>query len=172
MKGLDLLKNRHSVRKFIARKPVSDEQIKTLLEAASWAPSAGNRQSWYFYLVKEKKIKMKLALAAFGQPFVAQAPLVVVACADLKRATIYGKKGKTLFAIQDASLATYNLWLAAVQMGLGAVWVGAFGQKLVTKILKLPKSHLPIAILPVGHPAVKPSIHLRRPIKEIYQEFC
>ncbi len=97
MKNLDLLKNRRSVRKFVADKPVTDKQIKTLLEAASWAPSAGNRQSWFFYLIKEKKIKSKLALASFGQIFIARAPLVIVACSDLKRAAIYGQKGKNLF---------------------------------------------------------------------------
>jgi nitroreductase len=172
MNNLDFLKKRRSVRKFVADKPITDKQIKILLEAASLAPSAGNRQSWFFYLVQDKKIKTKLTLAAFGQLFITQAPLVIVACADLKRAAPYGKKGKELFAVQDATLAIYNLWLAAVQMGLGAVWVGAFSQKLVAKILKLPKNLLPIAILPLGYPASLPKAHSRRPIKEIFREIC
>lgn len=170
MKNLELLKNRRSVRKFIAGKTITEAQIKTLLQAASWAPSAGNRQSWFLYLIKDKKIKNKLALASFGQIFIAKASLVIVACADLKRVGIYGNKGINLFTVQDATLATYNLWLAATQIGLGAVWVGAFSQRLVAKILTLPKHLLPIAILPLGYPAEKPLPTPRRPLKEIFQQ--
>lgn len=168
MEVFEAILKRRSVRKFDRKKPVSDEQIEKLLEAARWAPSAGNQQSWFFFVIKNPAIRKKLVLAAFGQIYLAQASVVFVVCADSKRSgRIYGKRGETFFAIQNATLAAYNIWLAAVEMGLGAVWIGAFSEKLVVKILKLPAYLHPIALLPIGYPAHSPQPHSRRPIGEI-----
>ncbi|MFC1727107.1 nitroreductase family protein [Patescibacteria group bacterium] len=166
MKVSEAIKKRRSTRQFDRKKTISDKQIKALLEAARWAPSAGNLQSRYLIVVKDSKTKKKLALAALGQIWVAQAPIVIVACADLKKIRPYGKRGRELYAIQDATLALYNLWLTAVEMGLGGVWVGAFSEKMVSKILNLENHLRPVAMLPIGHPAKTPTPKPRRSIKE------
>jgi nitroreductase len=74
------------------------------------APSAGNVQPWHFYAVRDAHLRQALAAAAFGQSFVAQAPLVIVVCADADRsATRYGDRGRTLYCFQDTAAAITNM---------------------------------------------------------------
>lgn len=168
MEVFEAIKKRRSIRKFDPSKEVTDEQIEKLLEAARWAPSAGNLQSWFFVVVKDQKIKNQLAKAALNQDFIAEAPVIIVSCADLERsASRYGTRGKELYAIQDATIATQNIWLEATEMGLGGVWVGAFDEDQVSQILDLPSHLRPIAILPIGYPVESPSPPPRRKIEEI-----
>lgn len=170
MQVSEVIKKRRSVRKFTDKK-ASDEQIKKLLEAASWAPSAGNLQSYFLVVVRDQETKERLASAALGQSFVAKASVVFVACADTERsASRYGQRGADLYAVQDATLALYNLWLAAVEMGLAGVWIGAFDEKKVSEFLKLPPHLRPVAVLPIGYPAESPSPPSRKPLKEISKE--
>jgi len=96
----DAIEKRRSIRKF-KRKPVPDEQIMALIEAARLAPSASNTQPWRFKIVSDDDTKTKLAEAAYHQSFVAQAPVVLVCCADLQgyfegikaRSQEFGKEG-------------------------------------------------------------------------------
>jgi nitroreductase len=93
---------------------------------------------------------------------------VIVCFADLKRsAARYGTRGRDLYAIQETTIATQHIWLAATEMGLGTVWVGAFDESDVRQILNLPPYLRPIAILPLGYPAETPEIPPRRSIKDI-----
>lgn len=164
----EALTSRRSVRQFDPHKPISDQQIQLLLKIAQWAPSAGNLQSYQLVIVKDQTKKDQLARAALEQDFISQAPIAIVSCANTKRpSSKYGQRGETLYAIQDATLVTFQLWLAAINQGLTGVWVGAFNETQVSKILKL-KSHLrPIAILPLGYPAESPSPPPKRPLSEI-----
>lgn len=155
MSILEIIKNRRSIRRF-QKKEIPEEIIEKLTEALIWAPSAGNLQSRKFYFVFDDKIKEKLAEAALFQDFIAQAPLVVVGCADDKIIFRYGERGKNLYSICDVSVSIQNLILLAQDLGLGTVWVGAFDEKEVAKILNLPGNLRPIVILPVGFPNEKP----------------
>lgn len=73
---------RRSIRKFKSD-PVPDEHIMALIESARLAPSGCNAQPWRFKIVKDAEIRMKLAEAAHNQSFIAQAPVVIVCCADI-----------------------------------------------------------------------------------------
>jgi len=164
MQVFEAIKKRRSIRKFQPDKEISQKQVEKLLEAARWAPSAGNLQSYKLVIVREEKIKKELA----AQGFVSQAPVVFVACADGELpASRYGQRGAELYAVQDATLALYNLWFAAVEMDLGACWVGAFDEEKVTRVLELPSNLRPVAILPVGYPAKAPSPASRKSIEEV-----
>lgn len=172
MKVFEAIKKRRSIRKFDPTKKVTDEKIERLLEAARWAPSAGNLQSWFFFVVSDQKLKQQLVEAALGESFIAEAPVVFISCADLQRsASRYGRRGEALYAIQDATIATQNIWLAATEMGLGMVWIGAFDEDEISRVLELPTHLRPIAILPIGYPAESPSPPTRRSIKEISRKF-
>lgn len=170
MRVIEAIKKRRSIRRFDHQKKITEKQIEQLLEAARWAPSAGNLQSRYLFVILDPKTKIRLSLAALGQLWLAKAPLMIVICANLKKsAARYGNRGRELYAIQDATLAGQNIWLAATAMGLGGVWVGAFSEKMVSRILKL-KNHLrPVAILPIGHPLKTPSTTSRLPLEKISQ---
>jgi len=169
MNILEIIKKRRSTRKF-KKERIPKEKIEKLKEALIWAPSAGNLQARKFYFVFNEKIKKKLAQAALNQNFVAQAPLVVVGCADLKKISWYGERGRELYVICDVSVAIENLMLQAVQEGLGSCWVGAFNEEKVSQILNLPENEKPIVILPVGFPAEFPSAPKREAKENLIEE--
>ena len=155
MNLLETIKSRRSIREF-QKKEIPEEIIDELIEALIWAPSAGNLQARKFYFVFNQEIKEKLVEAAFGQDFIAQAPLVIVGCIDKEKVDYYGERGKSLYSICDVSVSIQNLMLVAYEEGLGSVWVGKFDDDKISKILNLPDNLRPIAIVPVGYPAEKP----------------
>lgn len=161
MEVYDAIKGRRSIRRF-KRDPVEDEKIEALKEALRSAPSAGNLRMRRFYLVFNEEVKKRLSVAAFSQRFILEAPLVVVACADLRIADYYGKRGVELYAIQDSAVSVENLMLMAHSLGLGSVWVGAFAESEAARALDLPENLRPVAIVPVGYPAAVPSAPSRR----------
>lgn len=157
------IRSRRSVRAFHPD-PVPAEALEDLLELANWAPSAGNLQSRDFVLVREESARRDLARAALDQEFLAQAPVVLAVCADLARvATRYGRRGRELYALQDAAAAAQTFLLAAHEAGLGTCWVGAFDEEAVRRILHLPRDVRPVALIPVGRPAEVPEPPARLP---------
>lgn len=160
MNLLEIIKKRRSVRRFQS-KEIAKDILDELTEALIWAPSAGNLQSRKFYIVSNAGVKDDLVRAALGQGFIAEAPLVIVACADMRIGTYYGSRGTDLYALQDVAASIQNLLLLAYEHGLGTVWVGAFDEDGVTEVLKLPRHLRPVAIVPVGYPAEHPSIPQR-----------
>lgn len=176
MKVVDVfeaIKGRRSIRAFQSR-DVPSEIVEKLIEAARWAPSAGNIQPWEFVIVRNPETKKRLAEAALGQSFIEEAPVVIVVCADEERsASGYGSRGRTLYCIQDTAAAIQNIHLAAYALGLSTCWVGAFREDEARKILKIPEGVRPVAIIPVGYPAESPTPRSRRPLKQIihYERF-
>ena len=161
--------DRHSARDFL-KKPVEPEHVDVLMEALRWAPSAGNMQPWFFYVVTNEEVKSGLAAAAYGQRFVAEAALVFVVCAEPERsAATYGSRGRDLYCYQDTAAAVENLLVVANMLGYGACWVGAFDEKAARKVLDIPKHLRPVAIVPVG--PCRPVTHFpgRRPSDTIFK---
>lgn len=155
MSILEIIKNRRSIRKY-QTKEIPSELVDQLIEALVWAPSAGNLQSRKFYFVFNEEIKTKLAEAALGQDFVAEAPLVVVGCTDDRIESKYSERGKKLYSVIDVSCSLTNLSLLAKELGLGTCWVGAFDEEGVREVLEIPDNLRPVAIMPVGYPDEKP----------------
>ena len=161
------IKTRRSIRAFTDQ-PVSDEEVEKLIEAARWAPSAGNIQPWEFIIVRDPQVKHGLCEAALNQTFIEEAPVVIVVCANpMQSSKGYGSRGTNLYCIQDTAAATQNILLAAHAMGLAACWIGAFNEEEAKKVLGVPDELRPIAIVPVGHPAEKPRARPRRHLNEI-----
>lgn len=92
----------------------------------------------------------------------------IAVCANEKRsAEVYGSRGKNLYCILDAAAAVQNILLAVHALGLGACWVGAYSDEEVAQALDLPKYVKPIAIIPIGYPAEKPSPPRRIPLESL-----
>jgi len=158
---------RHSVRRFTTEN-VTDEQVQRLLETAVLAPSAGNRQPWHFVVVRDPATRQALANAAYGQRFVAQAPVVIVVCAEpAQSAARYGSRGQHLYCLQDTAVAATYILLAVAALDLGTCWVGAFDEEAAARALRLPAGRRPVALLPVGHPAESPRRPARRPLEQV-----
>jgi len=163
----EAIKNRRSIRAFTSEE-VSEEEVKRLIDAARWAPSAGNIQPWDFIIVRDAKIKRRLVIAALDQTFIEEAPVVIVVCADESQSSMgYGSRGLTLYCLQDTAAAIQNMLLAAYALGLGTCWIGAFHEEEARQALKIPLGVRPVAIIPVGHPAEKPNAPPKKSIREI-----
>ena len=139
---------RRSIRKYTT-KSVSENDIKTMLEAAMAAPSSSNRKPWHFVVVTDRQILEKLAMVHPYGKMLFEAPLCIAVCGD-----------KTISAstwIQDCSASTENLLLAAVALGLGAVWLGVHPREgrvvPVRKVLNIPETIVPLNLISIGHPA-------------------
>lgn len=154
MELIDAITKRRSVRRF-KDKDVPMEIIMKSLEYGNLAPSAGNLQARDFIIVRDKKIKKELMIAALHQSFVEECPVVIVVCANMKRISPYGERGKKLYALQDCAAAIQNMLLYLTSEGVGSCWVGAFNEKKVYDILNLPSSVRPVAIIPIGYPEDK-----------------
>lgn len=166
---LETIKERRSIRKF-KRKDIPEEHLEKIMEAARWAPSAGNLQSRKFLIVKNPQLKNELSKAAYGQPSIAEAPIVIVACADLERSALgYGERGRNLYCLFDVAASVENMLLEIHELGLGACWIGAFDERLVAGILDIPSTLRPVTLLPVGYPAEKPSPPPRVSIEEAFK---
>jgi len=162
----EALKSRRSIRAYTIDE-VSDADVERLIDAARWAPSAGNIQPWEFIIVRDAETKQRLSAAALDQRFIEAAPVVIVVCADESRSgSGYGGRGVHLYCLQDTAAAIQNMLLAACALGLGACWIGAFHEEEVERVVKTPRGVRPVAIVPVGHPAEKPRAPPRRSLSE------
>ncbi len=157
--------NRRSVRAFKS-KAIEEAKLQKILESANSAPSAGNLQAYEIVLIKDKKQKKALAEASNNQEFIAEAPAVLVFCANPMQSSRYGSRGADLYCVQDATIAASYAQLAATALGLSSVWVGAFDEKAVSKIINA-RAVLPIAIIPIGYPNEEPEKTPRRKISDI-----
>ena len=164
-----IIKERRSIRKFDATKNVTDEEINKILEAGIWAPSAGNTQCWRFFAVRDKKVKEELAVKAGHQPFICDAPVLIVVCADLRHIEkSYGSRGSETYALQDTAAAVQNMLLTIADMGLASCWIGAFDEGKAAAILKVAEGWRTVAMLPVGHAAIQtPKAPPRRTLDEV-----
>lgn len=121
-----------------------------ILDCASTAPSAGNREAWDVVVVTSAEQKLAIAEAAYQQAHVGEAALLFVVCANYVRSmSRYGERG-ILYALQDATIACTYMMLAAHSLGLVSCWVGAFEEDELRKELDLPEHVRPAAILCVG----------------------
>ncbi|HCS75995.1 MAG TPA: nitroreductase [Clostridiales bacterium] len=159
------IKGRRSIRKYSAR-PVEEDALRKVLEAARHSPSANNKQSWKFVVVRDKGTIAKLAEASGGQAFVGEAPIVLVSCGtEPDSVMMCGQHRYTV----DLSIATAYMILEAYEQGLGTCWLGRFDEKKVKEILCIPDEVRVVAVTPLGYPAETPS---PRPRKDLDSIIC
>lgn len=189
------LRTRQSVRRFEAR-PVSRETLEQILETATHAPSAHNRQPWRFAVLTTDEAKNRLAeamgaefrrdLAADGLPpeeveaqvnrseaRIRQAPVSVLLCMDPTVGDEYPdparRQAELTMAMQSTAMAGYALLLAAYAEGLGGVWMCAplFAPDAARRALDLPAAWQPQGLILLGYPAKIPRPRGRRPFGEV-----
>lgn len=160
----EAIRTRKSVRAFLD-KEVPDETLNRVLEAARLAPSASNRQEWRFIIVRDAGMREKLAEAARGQQFVAQAPTVLACCAETDGHVM--TCGQLCYPI-DVAIAIDHITLAAAAEGLGTCWIGAFDESKVKELLGIPPETRVVELLPLGYPKEpEPAAKQRLPLSQI-----
>jgi nitroreductase len=148
-KDLELFRKRRTIRRF-TDEDVSEETLKTLLEAASVAPSRLDRRPLHYLVIRDQALKAKLAEALRVRPYIDQAPVVIAVCADKAISPTWEL---------DGSAAIENMLLAATTLGLGAAWVGSKGSQLwdqaidvLQKDAALPHIVDVVSLVSIGHP--------------------
>ena len=174
----EVIKTRRSIRRFLD-KPVEEEKLKTILEAVRMAPSWANFQCWRFIVVKDKAIKEKISDLSYVESFwaplgykanpsqkgLAEAPVVIVACADPTKSGVLWDQH---YYMTDVGIAAQNLMLAARALGLGTVFVGVFDEEKLRNLLNIPSNIRIVGLFPIGYPREeKKEVPSRKPLNEI-----
>ncbi len=173
MEVLEAIRTRRSIRKYKSD-PVDDKTLETVLEAARQAPSWANTQCWRFVVVKDGATKSNLSNTLNetnpARDAICNAPLVIVACAQMGRAGL--KDGEVMtdkgdWFMFDVALSMQNLVLAAHSLGLGTVYVGRFDAGEAARILSVPEGYRAVAMTPLGYPAETKEPRPRKELGEI-----
>ena len=162
MNVMEAIKTRRSIRKY-ADKPVEDEKLNLVLEAARISPSAANAQNWRFIAVTDKDVLAKLYVASHEQQSVKEAPCMLVACATGNRVMACGQPTSSV----DLSIAMSYMILEAHELGLGTCWLGHFKEDEVKLALDIPEDVAVVAITPLGYPAEQPEARPRKSAEEV-----
>lgn len=146
---IDLIRNRWSARAF-SKKNITDEQILTLIEAASWAPSANNEQPWrYRYALKDSPgfQRMWECLLPGNQPWTKEAAALVL-CTAKKN---YSRNGQpNYYALHDAGMANAFLILQATEMGIYGHIMAGFNKEKLQETFQLEEDEAPVCIIALG----------------------
>jgi nitroreductase len=160
---LDVIRNRGSIRRY-KDKPIPEDQLSKILEAARLAQSAANRQPWQFIVVTDPSMKEKLVEVADDQSFVGEAATVIICLADSERSA---KVGPFEGFLIDLAIAIENMALTAWDLGIGSCWIGAFDEENVKESLDVPRNLRVVSLLTLGYPDEKPRAKYRKPLREI-----
>jgi nitroreductase len=159
----EAIKSRYSVRSYL-NKPVEQEKLDRILDAARLAPSGSNRQPWKFVVVRDAETRKKLVSACSNQEFVGQAPVVIAAVGLMPdRIMSCGVPGDPV----DVAIALEHVALAATAEGLGTCWIGSFHQDQIRALLGVPVNAKVIEVMTLGYPADHPQPKTRKPMKAL-----
>ncbi|MFQ5620338.1 MAG: nitroreductase family protein [Candidatus Nanoarchaeia archaeon] len=149
------IQSRRTIRKYTSE-PVGPDQIHLIIEGGKYAPSAGNLQNWFFVVVNDEGKISALADASVQQVWMENSSVLIVVASDLQKAeNFYGDRGVDVYSRQNTAAAVQNMLLVAHDIGLGAAWVGAFDEDMVSRTLGLPGHVRPEAIVVLGYPDEK-----------------
>ena len=145
---IDQILARRSIRSY-TDEPVSEKDMRSILEAAMAAPSGMNRKPWHFVAVTDRETLDRMGSVTNSWAMLKEAPLAIVACGDTEISEKYYD--------QDTIAAVENLLIAVSMLKLGAVWLGCHPNpervKPIREILSIPETVVPMAVLSIGHPA-------------------
>lgn len=150
MNTLELIKSRRSIRQY-TDKSIADDDLKILIEAAVWAPSAGNRYPWGVIIVQQKK--MIDMIKAVSPGMVGNPAALIILCADRDKALRIGGTGsRDLFCVMDIVHAAQNICLQATELGIGTCCIMSFNPKAVAELLELEGNMTADYIISLGYP--------------------
>jgi nitroreductase len=146
---MDTIDTRRSIRTYTDQL-VENDKIEKLLRAGMQAPSAANQQPWEFLVIQDKETLDILSLMSPYSRLAAKAPLVIIPLGNVDRMKIEENWQ------QDMSAATENILLEAVELNLGAVWLGVAPSEermdYLSNCFDLPPNLKPFAIIAIGYP--------------------
>ena len=172
------LAERKSVRSFTDQ-PISPEDKAAILSAAVQAPTAGCQQLYTILDVTDQALKEKLSVSCDNQPFIAQAPMVLVFCADAQKwydayklagcAPRLPGEGDLMLAVADTMAAAQNTVTAAWSLGIGSCYIGDVMENAAAQreMLHLPEYVFPAALLVFGYPTRQQALREKPPRRDM-----
>jgi nitroreductase len=171
-KMLELILSRQSVRKY-SDKHIETEKLNRIIEAGRMAPSANNAQPWKFIVITEPEVARRVAEAASAKllnmnTFVTQAPVQIIIVREksdisTKAAGIIKNRDYSLI---DIGIASENICLQAMAEGLGSCMIGWFDERMIKKILGIPKTKRIELIITLGYSLSDQREKRRKPKEE------
>ncbi len=162
MEFFKVIETRRSIRAYHPDRPITDEQLKRILQAARSAPTAANKQPYKLVVIKNPKKTLDFV----KQKAVHQAPLVLAIFVDETAAWVRKFDGKN-FAWMDGSIVFEHVILAATAEGLSTVWIANTDPMAMKKACNIPTNFQFLALTPIGYAAEKPKATSRKPENEI-----
>jgi nitroreductase len=183
----DLIRSHRSIRSYLPR-PVPEEMLERILQAATRASSSGNMQAYSIIVTTDPVIRQELLAPHFEQKMVTEAPVLLTFCADFHRMRQWLEINEApqnfdnlmsfMIASIDAVLASQNAALAAEAEGLGICYMGTTlaSCQEIARILKCPPNVIPVVGFSLGFPNESPVSRDRLPMKgvlhrEVYGEY-
>ncbi|HEX9910518.1 MAG TPA: nitroreductase family protein [Desulfatiglandales bacterium] len=193
---LKLVRGRRSIRKF-RRDPLPKEALRRIIEAASWAPSASNRQDWEFRVVTSSPVKERMrnivrsrwesvldrsssdVIREELQKYISMfdwfshAPALIIISAKRPESFLYHILGDTAGDVAgteiSAAMAAQNLMLAAHASGIGSCCVTGplAAQEELKELLGMGKGRKIVCLIALGYPAEQPEAPLRKSVERV-----
>jgi len=164
MQVFDIIKQRRSVRLYTDQ-AIEEDKLKKLVEAAIWAPSAGNIHAWNLAIAQRKEDIEQIKTVSPGM--LGNATTLMILCADRKKAYDRGGEvGRDVLAKMDIAIAAQNICLGATELGLGSCIIRSFNQEAVRELLDLPENVAPELVVSLGYPRSIPNPPPRRTVEE------
>ncbi|MFC1960827.1 nitroreductase family protein [Chloroflexota bacterium] len=155
------VKGRRSIRAFTPD-PISEADLAKLLDAARWAPSAGNQQKWRFVVVTD--LGMKELVKQFAPGIFVMPAAFIVICAEKKPgASAWDEQ----CYLADCSIAAQNIMLAAYELGIGSCLALSYAKVAAQEILSIPENVEPYLVVTLGYAAEDPAPPPRLELNEI-----
>jgi len=162
MNAMEVIKQRRSIRDYEDR-PVPEEKLNRILEAARLSPSARNSQDRKFVVIREEEQRRKLAQSAGHQQHVAKAPVLIAAVGT--NPEYHMPNGVPAYPV-DLAIALDHMTLIAVEEGLGTCWIGGFSQEIAKEVLNVPDGCTIAALLTLGFPKTIPDLKPRKTFED------
>jgi len=161
MDVFEAIKGRRSIRQF-TDEPIGKDALERLLDAARWAPTAGNQQRWRFVVVTSPSVKeliKKFAPGIFAMP-----AAFIVICVEKDPDA---HPGAEVTYLADCAIASQNIMLAAYEMGIGSCVALSYAKVAIREILNIPEGVEPLLVITLGYPAEAPEPPPRLELNQI-----
>jgi len=162
MTVVEAIRKRYSCRAYQDR-PVEQNKLAQVFEAARLAPSAKNIQDWRFVVVTDKEKRQQVAGSTNKPEVFGKAGVIIVACSNSDYVMRCGQAAGPI----DVAIALEHICLQATDLGLGTCWIGSFLPEEIRAILDIPEDITVIELMALGYPADEPKQPRREPIEKI-----
>lgn len=163
-----LIQARYSCRDY-AERPVEEEKLQQVLEAARLAPTAANRQPFRIVVVRDAELRQQMS-DVYMRHWFYSAPIILCLCGVQSEAWVR-KKDHRHYTDVDVAIAMDHLILQAADLGLGTCWIADFDAEAVRRLLHLPRGLDPLLLTPLGYPGEdarrEDGTKKRRPLEEL-----